>query len=77
MSLEEGEYKIITQPEKSIIVNKTDKEAELAKLIENLNNLEVTNEEKEEWANQELERRQKVYIKRIEETNIILDKLNL
>ena len=75
-TLSEGEYKIITQPERSEIIKLSDKEAELEKLKTIYANLEVTKEEQTEWAEQELQVRQDIYQKRIQEVQALIDKIN-
>ena len=76
MTLKPGEYKIVTQPEKSVIVNKVEKEAELANLQNIYKNLSISQEEIDLWVAEELEIRRRMYEERIAQTQGILDKIN-
>ncbi len=76
MTLGAGEYKIITQPEKSIIVNKEKKEAELAALEDSLKNVSISQEDIDAFVAQETEEREQAIVKRIIKAKNILEKIN-
>lgn len=71
-----ADYKIVIQPERFIMVNKEDKEAELVILEDLLKNLTITKAEIDEWKAEELVKREELYIRRIKETQEILNIIN-
>lgn len=76
MVLGKDEYRVVVKSEESIVVNKKEKEEELAKLQANLDNLEITELEKETWANEEFDKRANILQERIKEVQEVLDKIN-
>lgn len=75
--IDKDNFKVITQAEQSVVINLKAKQAELAKLEAIFAGLKITEEEKNEWAAQELFLRQEIYRKRIQEVQSLINTLKV